>query len=465
VFFSRHKDAPALLLDTVAAADPADATLIREMLFEAMQAVLVARQYATGTTPAEVARAALQAPRDQAQAVTATGLLLDGFATRIAVGYARAVPLLRAAVAALFADEQPVPAGIPATILGWFAADDLWDDDGRRAMLKRAEALQRRHGALGALRITLAGLTTGEVWAGRPDQAEASYLEAAEISASMGVPAPATTGVLLELRAWQGREQESRALAETTAQWGQQRGAAILEVFSLMGLTLLEMGLGNYAEALSWGMRIYDDDPPGFGNRILPEIVEAGARGGDHSAAQAALARLADRAPASGTPWALGMLARSCALLASDADAEKFFNAAIGHLAGTAVRTELARAHLLYGEWLRRQKRRNDARAQLRTAQGMFDAMGAAAFARRTRAELLAAGDRTREPAQRPGPDLTPQEAQVSRLAAAGATNAEIATHLFRTASTVEYHLSKVFRKLGITSRRQLRTALAAPPG
>jgi DNA-binding CsgD family transcriptional regulator len=158
------------------------------------------------------------------------------------------------------------------------------------------------------------------------------------------------------------------------------------------------------------------------------------------------------------------MLARSRALLADDADAEASYDAAIGHLAGTSVRTELARAHLLYGEWLRRQKRRNDARAQLRTACDMFEAMGAAAFARRTRAELLAVGDRPRQPAQRPGPDLTPQEAQVCRLAAEGATNAEIATHLFVTTSTVEYHLSKAFRKLGITSRRQIAAALTAPP-
>ena len=460
VFFSRHKDAPALLLDTVAAVDPPDVPLIREMLFEAMQAALVARQYTTGTTPVDVAHAALRAPRDPAWAITVTDLLLDGFATRTAVGYPPAVPLLRAAVAALFTGEQPAPVGIPATILGWFAADDLWDDQGRRAMLGRAEAVQRRHGALGALRITLAGLTTGEVWAGRPAEAEARYLEAAEISTSIGIPAPATTGVLLELRAWQGREQESRAIAEMTAQWGQQRGAAVLEVFALMGLTVLELGLGRYAEALSWGMRIYDDDPPGFGNRILPEIVEAGARGGDHSAAHAALGRLADRATASGTPWALGMLARSRALLAHDADAETFYHEAVAHLTDTSVRTELARAHLLYGEWLRRQKRRKDARSQLRTACDMFDAMGAAAFARRTRAELLAAGDSPHQPAERPGPDLTPQEAQVSRLAAAGATNAEIATHLFVTTSTVEYHLSKVFRKLDITSRRQLGAAL-----
>ena len=327
-------------------------------------------------------------------------------------------------------------------------------------MLGRAEALRRRHGALGGLRITLAGLTTGEVWAGRPADAEVRYVEAAEISASIGVPPPATTGVLLELRAWQGREQESRALAETTAQWGQQRGAAVLEVFALMGLTVLELGLGRYAEALGWGMRIYCEDPPGFGNRILPEIVEADVRGGDRGAAEGALGRLADRAAASGTPWALGMLARSRALLAHDADAETFYRAAITHLTGTLVRTELARAHLLYGEWLRRQKRRRDARSQLRTACDMFDAMGAAAFAGRTRAELLAAGDSPHQPAERPGLDLTPQEAQVSRLAADGATNAEIATHLFVTTSTVEYHLSKVFRKLGITSRRQLATAL-----
>jgi DNA-binding CsgD family transcriptional regulator len=245
-----------------------------------------------------------------------------------------------------------------------------------------------------------------------------------------------------------------------TAQWGQQRGAAVLEVFAWMGLTVLELGLGRYAEALGWGLRIYDDDPPGFGSRILPEIVEAGGRGGDHAAAHAALDRLTDRATASGTPWALGMLARSRALLARDGDAEALYREAIVLLAGTSVRTELARAHLLYGEWLRRRKRRRDAQGQLRSACGMFDAMGAAAFADRTRAELLAAGDSPRQPAERVGPDLTPQETQVSRLAAAGATNAEIATRLFVTTSTVEYHLGKVFRKLGITSRRQLTTTL-----
>src|SRR3954454_12139358 len=222
------------------------------------------------------------------------------------------------------------------------------------------------------------------------EEAEQSYVEAAEISALIGVPPPATTGVLLEVRAWQGREQESRDVAAMTSQWGLERGAEILEIFALFGLTVLELGLGRYPEALAWGMRIYVDDPPGFGNRILPEVVEAGARAGDRVAAETALDRLADRATASGTPWALGMLARSRALLAADGDAETFYRAAIAHLAGTSVRTELARTHLLYGEWLRRQKRRADSRSQLRTARDMSDAMGAAALAGRTRAELLA---------------------------------------------------------------------------
>ena len=322
--------------------------------------------------------------------------------------------------------------------------------------------IERRHGALGALRVTLAGLSSSALWAARPAEAEACYLEAAEISALIGVPQPATTGVLLELRAWQGREQESRAVAAMTDDWGRQRGAAVLSFFALIGLTVLEIGLSRYPEALRWGIRIFDDDPPGFGNRILPEIVEAGARGGDREAAEAALNRLADRATASGTPWALGMLARSRALLADDDDAEVLYREAADHLHRTSVRTEVARTHLLYGEWLRRQKRRRSARSELRTAYDMFASMGASAFADRTRAEQLAAGDRASPGEDRTGPDLTPQETQVSRLAAAGATNVEIATQLFVTTSTVEYHLSKVFRKLDIASRRQLPTALAA---
>lgn len=462
VFFSRHKDAPAILLEAVTRVEPADVSLVRQILFDAMQAAIVARQYTAGTTLEEVAHAVLGAARDPSRPPSGNDLLLDGFATRIASGYADAVPLLRAAVAMMFTDEAAAHVDIPSTILGWFAADDVWDEQGRRAMFERAEVVERRQGALGAMRITLAGLSTSQAWAGEMDDAENSYGEAAEISALIGVPPPATTGVLLEVRAWQGRESESRAVASSTADWGRQKGASILEIFALMGLTVLELGLGRYPEALGWGLQIFHDDPPGFGNRVLPEVIEAGVRGGDRASAEVALARLTERATAAATPWALGMLARSRALMASDADAEMYYLEAIKQLAETAMRTELARAHLLYGEWLRRRRRRRDAQIQLRTAYEMFTAMGAAAFAGRTGAERRAAGQSTADPPRVNNPfGLTPQEAQVARQATIGATNAEIASRLFITVSTVEYHLSKVFRKLGVTSRRQLASALS----
>jgi len=462
VFFSRHKDAPAILLDAASRVDVTDVSVRRQILFDAMQAAVVARQYTVDVTVEEVAHAALDTVRAGGSSPSTKDLLLDGFATRIVRSYADAVPLLKGAVASMFTDETAADVDIPSTILGWFAADDVWDEKGRRAMFERAQAIERRHGALGAMRITLAGLAVSQAWAGHMTEAENSYGEASEISALIGVPPPATTGVLLEVRAWQGRESESRAVASLTADWGRQKGARILEIFALMGLTVLEVGLGRYPEALRWASEIVEDDPPGFGNRVLSEVVEAGVRSGDLTAARKALTRLTERATASSTPWALGVLARSTALMAADADAETHYRQAIDHLTATEVRTELARAHLLYGEWLRRRKRRRDAQRHLRTAHEMFIEMGAGAFAARARTERRAAGDPSyggRSPRNRLG--LTHQELQVARQAGSGVPNAEIAGRLFITKSTVEYHLSKVFRKLGVTSRRQLLAALA----
>jgi DNA-binding CsgD family transcriptional regulator len=462
VFFSRHKDAPAILLDAASRVEATDVFLVRQILFDAMQAAVVAREYTAGTTLKEVAQAVLRVACDSRRPASGRDLLLDGFATRIARGYADAVPLLRAAVAAMFTDEGAAHVDIPSTILGWFAADDVWDEKSRRAMFERAQAVERRQGALGAMRITLAGLSVSQAWAGQMSDAENSYGEAAEISALIGVPPPATTGVLLEVRAWQGRESESREVASSTAAWGREKGAKILEIFALMGLTVLEIGLGRYPDALRSGLQIFDDDPPGFGNRILPEVVEAGVRGGDRGAAQAALDRLTERATVSSTPWALGLLARSRALMASDADAEPYYQEAMRQLSATAMRIELARAHLLYGEWLRRRKRRRDAHQHLRTAHDIFAAMGAASFADRAGIEQRATGHSSRDARRAASPfNLTPQEAQIARQAGAGATNNEIASRLFITVSTVEYHLSKVFRKLGVTSRRQLAALLA----
>jgi DNA-binding CsgD family transcriptional regulator len=205
---------------------------------------------------------------------------------------------------------------------------------------------------------------------------------------------------------------------------------------------------------------VFDDDPEFGGNQILPEIVEAAVRAGDLAAAESALDRLGRRATASGSAWALGVLARSRALAGDDDSAEALYLEAIEQLAATRMVVELARARLVYGEWLRRQKRRSEARETLRIAYDTFAAIGAEGFAERARRELLATGERARKRTVATSNDLTPQETHVARLAASGQTNAEIAARLFISASTVEYHLRKVFRKLDVSSRRQLLQSL-----
>ena len=228
-------------------------------------------------------------------------------------------------------------------------------------------------------------------------------------------------------------------------------------------LTTLELGLGHYEQALRHA-RANVSDGPALSYQSSPEmLIEAAIRCGDRAAAAAALDAVAPWWQACDTPWSLGLLARCQALLADDDHAEDGYRLSIEHLRQCQAAPELARSHLLYGEWLRRRRRRRGAREQLRVACESFSALGMAAFADRARAELRAAGEHA---AVRPAgtPDtLTPQEAQIARLAAGGATNQEIAARLFVSASTVDYHLRKVFRKLGVTSRAQLTSALGAP--
>jgi DNA-binding CsgD family transcriptional regulator len=270
---------------------------------------------------------------------------------------------------------------------------------------------------------------------------------------------------LAELWAWQGRAAEARAAVETLASvWAGTIGMGVMTTVGGQVLCLLELGLGRYASAMAPARQVFDEDAAGFANRNLADLVEAGVHAGDRHAAEEGLARLEERAAASGTPWALGLLARARALLGTGADAGEFFEESIAHLARTDVLTELARSRLTYGEWLRRCNRRMDAREQLREAYESFAGMGASAFAERARGELLATGARAQRPTAPAGRGLTPQEGQVASLAADGATNAEIATRLFVTVSTVEYHMNKVLRKLDVTSRRQLTGALAGPP-
>ncbi|WP_432989061.1 helix-turn-helix transcriptional regulator [Dactylosporangium sp. CA-233914] len=455
---------PAMMLE--AATDPdLPAELSHGLLFEALTAAMLSRQHTAGTTIADVARAARRAPgRGRAPAST-TQLLLDAFATRVLDGFAAAVPHLRAAAAALCTDREPAHGSIPYAMIGGWVAEELLDDEGHEAILRHAASLARERGALHALDAALHGLGAWATWVGDFAQADAVYAEAAGIGTMIGTGDNGAAARQIELLAWRGREAPARAAADCAFNdWEARRGFAVVGSHARCSLAILELGHGRYQQALAWTLPGFHDDVVGQGNRMLPNLIEAAVRAGDRRSAQAALARLAERASASGTAWALGVLARSRALLAGDDGADALYREATEHLAGSRMSTELARTHLLHGEWLRRRKRRTEAREHLRLAHSAFTDMGAAAFAERARVELLATGQHARPRAVPAGHHLTSQEARVAALAASGATNTEIATQLFVTASTVEYHLNKIFRKLDITSRRQLARALPARP-
>jgi len=454
MYTGRFAGAATILLDAAGSIAAVDAGLARTMMFEALQAVLFTDDSEATLTLPDLARAVLASPASTRTDDFRYGyadLFLYGYTTRISVGYRPAVPLMRAALAALSSSASLTEECLPLAVISMFAAEDVWDEDGGRRAWRRLEAHDRDHGALGTLRTTLVAGATWELRAGRFDVAGVLQDELAELSDVVGQPHRG--GIQrIELLAWSGREAETRAVAA--------RGLGF-DDYVRNSLAVLEISLGRHREALALLLPAFGRDKPGVATRSLHEIVEAGVRGGDDHAAKAALTRMEERAQASGTAWALGLLARCRALMADDEQAEGLYRESADLLARTTIVTELARTHLLYGEWLRRRRRRADARAELRTAYEMFTSMGAAAFAERARVELLATGERPRKRNEQATRDLTPQEKQVASLAAAGATNSEIAARLFLSTSTVEYHLTKVFRKLTITSRRKLASVLA----
>jgi DNA-binding CsgD family transcriptional regulator len=344
------------------------------------------------------------------------------------------------------------------------AAADIFDAEGFRSMLVRLERAERESGALESLRITLGGKGHCLMWSGDFVGAGSAHSEAAEISLSLGEDAARWEMLKVELMAWQGRDTETRAIASwLTGKTAEAFGGGIGVTLGRVALAILDISQGNYADALALARLVMEDDPPAQGSQILPEVVEAAVRSGHPDQALDAIARLTERAQASATPWALGLLARSRAVLEEE-DPELLYRDAIANLEQTYVVTDLARAHLLYGEWLRRQKRRSDARAELRVAHSLFSDMGAVAFAERARVELAATGERARKRTESTTTDLTAQECQVALLAAQGETNAEIAASLFLSSATIDYHLGKVYRKLNINSRRQLRRLVPLGP-
>lgn len=311
--------------------------------------------------------------------------------------------------------------------------------------------LARDASALTTLQMALAVLAGFEVQAGRFRSAETCLAERGEIATATGNPGVlgATPPQDLLLMAWRGDPLNTRAATVAVIREALGRSQGKVVTFAQYALGVLELGLGNYEAALRSARNVFEDDPPYLGTHVLPDFVEAGVRSGASEVAAAALVRLSERATATGTELC-GISARSTALMAEGAGAEPLYREAIDRLGQTSAAPELARAHLLYGEWLRRQRRRRDAREHLRVAHEMLTSIGAEGFVERARIELLATGERARKRRDDVPEELTAQEARVAQLAAEGASNSEIAAQLFISPSTVAYHLRKAFPKLDV---------------
>lgn len=452
--------ATSVLLEAARMTGSNDARLARDTLLEAFAAQLV-RWNAAET--AEVIQAIRSAPAVTGSKVTPADRLLDGLAAVAERRFGAGARLLRQAVAAVMGG-QPVPGDAPQRFLAFrLGAAELYDDSAWRELADQWVTRARDQGAVAAMVVGLGFRAFSQVAEGRFAAAESAISETRSLAVAMGNRTYLNGLAYLELEmlAWRGDEASARPLAarlRATANQGDghrsQRGHK--------ALAALELGLGNYQDALHHALAAAADQPALI-HRSSPELlIEAAIRCGDRAAASAALEAVAPWWQACGTPWSLGLLARSQALLADDDRAEEGYRLSIEHLRKCQVAPELARSHLVYGEWLRRQRRRRVAREHLRAAAELFGTLGMEAFASRAQGELRAVGEHVAAPRAGTPDTLTPQEAQIAGLAAEGATNQEIAARLFVSASTVDYHLRKVFRKLGVTRRAQLSRALTA---
>ena len=451
-------DASSLLLRAARRLERLDLELARDTYLDAWGAALLATSQSARML--DVCRAARSAPRPKGPSRPAD-LLLDSLATLVTDGRAAAAALLRETTRT-FADEQ-FPAR-ESLRWGWLAvvpAYVLWDERSEHAICVRQLHAVRQAGALARLPLDLGTVAFTAVRCGDFASAAAAIAEADAIAEATGAEVPRFHAIMLA--AFRGREAEARALIESERQEDSAAGrGAGLRAADWM-LALLCNGLGRYQEAVAALGDPRDNGPDELfvSAWTAMELLEAATRSGNPELAGVALERIVAATAFTSGDSALGINARSRALVSAGETAEGLYQEAIERLSRTLLRPELARAHLLYGEWLRREQRRVDAREQLRAAYEQFTSIGMEAFAERARRELLATGETVRKRTVDTLDELTPQEGQVARLAADGQTNAEIGAQLFLSPRTVEWHLSKVFGKLGVSSRKELRAALS----
>jgi DNA-binding CsgD family transcriptional regulator len=462
---SRGSDAAALLLDAARRLESLDAKLARETYVEALGAEIFVGRLGErdGVRIAEAARAAPPASQPPRPA----DLLLDGLSARFADGYRAGVEPLKRALHAFREQAGRTKLGVVRWL--WTAcpvapepmAADLWDDESWHDLATHAVRLAREAGALATLPIALSYRAGVHVHAGEFAAASELIEEADSISEATGnAPLRYTS---LVLAAWRGDEDRALKLIRSGVKEATARGEGRALGLAGYATAVLYNGLARYDAALAGARQACEYDDLGFFGWSLIELVESGVRHDAGEDAAVALRQLEERARAVGTEWALGILARSSALLEDGPKADALYREAIARLQRCRIVVHLARAHLLYGEWLRRENQRVNAREQLRIAHQMLNRIGARAFAERARVELVATGETVRKRTVESRAVLTAQETSVARLAAEGRTNPEIGAQLFISARTAEYHLHKVFTKLGISSRRSLRDALRDP--
>jgi DNA-binding CsgD family transcriptional regulator len=456
---SHPGEAPRRLFAAAKMLLPLDLRLARHAFLEALEACLVAQHLTVGVAPVEIAGAALATSGPSFESTA--DLVLDSIAHLFRSNFDQAIGILHRVVPALRSGSVRADEPVRWGNLVLFLANEMCDDVTYNAWVDIVERRARDDGALIALQVILLGRAGLDIRAGRFAAAERAYDETVEVTRIIG-GYPAFYELLkAELFAWRGQEQEVRATAATLRDLASLVGTAAAVAMADIAVGVLELGLGRYADALRAVTPVVEHNMPGWTCLALPIAIEGAARSGQAEVAAQYLAALTARAAPSGTEWALGQLAR-CRALVVEGDAEPDHREAIERLSRTTQVVQVAQAHLAYGEWLRREQRRVDARDELRAAYDMFSAMGAEAFAARARSELLATGERVHRRGFDARQELTAQESRAARLAAEGATNAEIAAEMFISANTVDYHLRKVYRKLDVGSRRDLARVLPA---
>jgi DNA-binding CsgD family transcriptional regulator/tetratricopeptide (TPR) repeat protein len=457
---SRGSSGPPLLLRAARSLEPLDPRLARETYLDAWSAALYAGPLARGGDLLEVSRQALATPPPSGRPRPCE-LLLEGFSLAVTDGRAAAAPVLARAAAGFDSAEVTVEEVLRWGWLATAAAVMVWDYDTCLAVTTRETQVARDSGALSVLVVAANVLAQAVALGGDLRQAASLVAEAEAVIDATGTQ-HGPYGALL-LAGMRGGE-DAVELIDSTVRAATDGGQGIAAQYAHWAAAIYDNGRGRYEEALAAARRASDDTPELFvSSWALSELIEAAARSEDVGAARDGLDRLTQATQAAGTDWALGMEARCRALVSDGGAADQLYREAIERLSRTRVRPEIARAHLLYGEWLRRQQRRVDARVHLHAAHDMLTTMRMDAFAERARRELAATGERVRRRTVETLDDLTPQEVEIARLAVAGHSNPAIGAQLFLSPRTVEWHLRKVFLKLGVASRKELVGALGEP--